>query len=362
MKIRLNALQFLRFLAFLAVFALHAFPQGISIFSFSGLADAAFFSVSFFLVLSGFVSALKSTDQMEDHKLRIILKYVWKKLKKFYPLYFLLLSLSFIYYLIQVIGNDSYEQISMLFMQYVKCAFLLETWIDKNYFFMVWSGWFISVIFFMYILEYPLLGLTEKTEEKYSVTGLVILLACVITGDFLLQYYFHVRLGNSEFWNYIFPPARLGEYFSGMIVCRIIRPYLQKNTSSHKMLYTLPEIAGLCLPVVMIQMVHTEEWMQRSILWLIPALFLTIIFSLERGYLSALFSKNIPVFLGDIEFECYLLHEPCILVTSYVWETGTMMSGLTGLILTIILASVLYEWKKKNSVRSRKLVSGTRMV
>lgn len=261
---------------------------------------------------------------MHDNQFIVILKYVWKKLKKFYPLYILLLSLSLIYYVFQGIRSGAYGQIGMLFLQYVKCALLLETWIDHDYFFMVWSGWFISVIFFMYILEYPLLGLTEKIENKYSVTGLMILLICVITGDFLLQYYFHVRLTNSEFWNYIFPLSRLGEYFSGMIACRMTRPYLQKNTGN-RMLYTLLEIAVLCLPVVMIRFVHTEEWMHRSVLWLIPA-----------------------VFLGNIEFECYLLHESCILVASYLWKTGTLVSGLSGLILIMILASILYGWKKKN--------------
>lgn len=355
MKIRLNSLQFLRFLAFIGVFLLHACPEGIGPLSVQDLANCAFFSVSFFIVLSGFVSALSTSDEIstwKDH-VKTVGKYLWKKLKQFYPLYIVLLTMSLFYYLIPFLISRSTTQIKVLVLQYFKCALLIETWIDHDYFYMVWAAWFLSVIFFMYILKYPLLGLIQRIENKFSRNGLFVFLLCVISGDFFLQYLFHIHTftSNPEFWNYVFPPSRVGEYLAGMITCRMMIPYFKQKKNQHLLWYTFLEMTALLIPVIMACSINTEEWLLRSVIWMIPSMLLIMVFSVEGGYLSRFFCHKILVYLGNIEFECYLLHESCILLTGYLFETGQALSMLVALVITVLTASVLYKWKKRGNQR-----------
>lgn len=230
MRIRLNSLQFLRFLAFLGVFLLHGSPQGgDELLPFSFLAAIAFYGVSFFTVLSGFVSALKLPFTADEVTPKKILKYLWKKLKQFYPLYMILLTARFIYHLLPLVPSGAAAQIQTLTVQYIRCALLIETWIDHSYFELTGAAWYMSVIFFLYILEYPFLDMIGKTERKHGRKGLMILLICVVIMDFFLQYEFHIHTytSNPEYWNYVFPPARIGEYLAGMTACRLMVPYFR---------------------------------------------------------------------------------------------------------------------------------------
>ena len=111
---------------------------------------------------------------------------------------------------------------------------------------------------------------------------------------------------NDEFWLYIFPPARLGEYFIGIIIGYYILS-IKKDAGGTRIIFTVLEIAAL-LQWVFIMMIPAEGWRYRVMEWVIPNVILIGIFAYGRGHLSKLFSKKIFAFLGDVSFECFLLH------------------------------------------------------
>lgn len=96
---------------------------------------------------------------------------------------------------------------------------------------------------------------------------------------------------------------------------------------------------------------HVDGWLLRAVIWMIPSLFVISVFSMERGYLSGLFDHRPFIYMGNIEFECYLLHEACILAVSRFLGTGNILSVTVSLFLTVLVSAVFYEWKIRHGQR-----------
>ena len=94
---RAEQLQFLRFLAFLNVYICHAEVWLFFRYPASHCAAAA---VSFFFMLSGLVTALSLYGREVSLSPGAQAAYMWKKIKKVYPLYFLTTVFCFGFYVL----------------------------------------------------------------------------------------------------------------------------------------------------------------------------------------------------------------------------------------------------------------------
>lgn len=208
---RADQLQFLRFCAFLLICIFHT---GKFQFSWLPNGNGAANAVAFFIVLSGFVSGYSSYLVDVECNLRQIIYYIWKKLKKVYPLYFVTMLFTIGYSNIpNLVAMHSFGQLKVSLIQLLKCLLLIQSWYPSGYFKFNGVGWFLSTIIFLYLFNLPLRALFTKLRKRSDLYfGLIFIVEFAII---VFQCYL-TRNTNMEYTQYILPPSRIGEYICGM--------------------------------------------------------------------------------------------------------------------------------------------------
>ena len=138
---REDQLQFLRFWAFFNVFVCHGEQWLFFKYPTSHCSTAA---VSFFFMLSGLVTALASFNKDIRLSWREEGKYLWRKVKKIYPLYLFTTLYLFLY--------TNTESLTALFDvqrfpgQLVRNLLLVQSWSAEGAFSYNGVGWFLSTL------------------------------------------------------------------------------------------------------------------------------------------------------------------------------------------------------------------------
>ena len=343
---REDQLQFLRFLAFLNVFLAHGeqwlfFPYRTS--------HSASSAVSFFFILSGLVAGYSLAGKTVVPSLGNVAVYLWKKIRKVYPLYFLTTMFAVMFSGIpSLLMECNFEGLSPLLLQLGKNLLLIQSWFPENAHSFNTVGWFLSVLIFLYALSLPFAWLLNKLgSSKYRflwLTGLFGGIFCWIV------FYCYVTQGyNMSFWHYQFPPARAGEYLLGMILGFVAVPVKEKLPWGKiwKVVFTVLEIGVLLFWYYSLSR-PGNYWRNNVVAWLIPNLAVLAVFLCGRGWCSDLFRHRGLVYLGDISFECYLLHQLILirfavnLADVPVSVPGKVFVFLFSLLFSVTTASYLH--------------------
>lgn len=286
---------------------------------------------------------------------------MWKKLCKVYPLYLIttlypLLTSDMTEWI--VAGN--YAALLPELKQLGKNLLFLQSWFTEGYFSFNGPSWFLATMMFLYLFNLPAIWLLNKVgKRRWHIPVLV----CAMGGVWamLIVYCYSTQNWDVAYWHYIFPPARMGEYFVGMIFGYLIRelgPKLRMDGKKWKKLaFTLLEIAVLlywfrCLSRL------GNFWRNHSERWMVPNLLLLGVFTLGGGWISDLFRRRPLVRLGDVAFECFLIHNLFILQYGYRHSVpedafaGKAYSFLLCLVLTVG-ASLLVGGGKPSGGRSK---------
>lgn len=304
---REDQLQFLRFLAFLNVFITHGeqwlfFPYRAT---FSALA-----SVSFFFMLSGVVSGYSLVGKNVVPSVGNIMAFLWKKIRKVYPLYFLTTMFAVMFSNIPgLIMQCDFASLRASLIQLSKNLLLIQSWFPKNAHSFNTVGWFLSVLVFHYALTLPLAWLLNKlNSSKYRLLLLPGLFAAIGVG--IVFYCYTIRGDRMSFWHNQFPPARLGEYCLGMIMGFIARQDKKKLPQGKfwRIVFTVLEVAVLLFWYYSLGR-PGNYWRHKTVSWLIPNVLVLAVYLAGQGWVSGLFRRKELVYLGDISFECYLLHQ-----------------------------------------------------
>lgn len=305
--VKLEQLQFLRFIAFFFIFSLHAGWLR----DFYNLPNLAMCSVSFFFILSGFVSGYNSYNK------DIVLSWdnwksgILKRLKKIYPLYAICVLVSFYYYgkISQAVIYSNYGEINSLLLQLVKCLLMIQSWFPNEYFNVYAVCWFISSIMFLYVVNLPILYVAKKILKEKGHKYILGIAVAVFAMTF--AYCYKTKDLNVEFWHYVFPIARLGEFILGICLGLFYSPIAKHfaNTSSFKTkFFTFAEVASLVACFIFANRVPLLPLGERILFWILPNLAIITIFMLGQGYLSRLFSTKQFIILGNASLELYLIH------------------------------------------------------
>jgi len=346
---RLEQFQFLRFIAFCLVFALHIGEYQLPWFP-GGYGAAC--SVSFFFILSGFLSGWTSYDKKVRCSMKEIGKYLWKKIRKLYPLYFFTTLFALMYTGFPVlIARHEFSAATPIFMSLVRSLLLLQSWFPQGFFDFNGVGWFVSTIFFLYALNVPLRFWMGKIRENKNPTVLYLIIFFLSAGISVLYCYL-TRNTNTEYTQYVFPPARVWEYVCGMTLGCMIRHVnrREKWNATSTVVFSAAEIAAFIFWFVSMYL-PMEGWQFRIVHWLIPNFLLIGVFSFGRGLLSKLFRLRFLRYLGDISFECFLLH--LLVIRSFNLNSGYGAISTLGnlfemsycLILTILLSALISKVK-----------------
>lgn len=319
----LAQMQFLRFAVFMGIFMLH-----LSIWPVFDLPvrNSAAAAVSFFFILSGFLSGYKHCREDAVISVKSICFYVVKKLKRFYPLYFFLTLFTVSYSgIAKDIAFSDWAGLKSSLLQFLKCLFLVQSWFGEGWFRFAGTGWFLSSMLFLYLFCLPMAAFVGWVlRKKYGIWTASVLFAGIIAAEVL--YCYVMRNANMEFWEYIFPPARLGEYLGGIVLGGVVQKLSEKISFREKKMFTFLEMGALFLWGYCLYL-PVPEWQYRVVFWLVPNFTIITVFAFGRGLFSELFKTPLLRYLGDISFEGFLLHPVVIHIYLYVSEVGNVSRG-----------------------------------
>ncbi len=348
---RADQLQFLRFLAFLNVFIAHA-----EVWNFFGYpaSHCATFAVSFFFSLSGLVTGYSYYGREVKPTLWNIGKDMWKKVRKIYPLYILTMLFPILYSDVPaMVTNQDFAALTETVVDFFANLLFIKSWLPGGIPSFNGLDWFLATIMPLYLLNLPvtyLLNKINKNKYRYLIFGTAF---CGLF--FLTAVYCYLTQGlNMAYWHYKFPPARMGEYLSGMILGFAIRAFADRVPEGKltRIGFTVLEVAAMAFWAFSLRRAG-NYWMNHIVAWLVPNAFLLAVFTFGRGWFSQLFRAKPLVWLGDISFECYLLHH--LIVRRYavlnvvepVARFEQIFSFFYCLILTVLIAGMFHRAPKK---------------
>jgi len=346
---RAEQIQFLRFLAFLNVFIAHGEVYLFFRYPASHCAGAA---VSFFFMLSGLVSSYSLYGREIRLGWREQGRFLWKKVGKVYPLYFLTSAFCFLFYVLPgILASGSLEPLRGHAWPVLANLLMIQTWVKVDSYNAV--AWFLATLMFLYPAVLPGMAVLKNLgKRKFPVIWLgaaFFLLTVWITGYCRFTWPL-----DMEYWQYHLPLGRLPEFLMGMILgygVRYVMPYVERWKIG-KVLPTVLEVGALCLWVFSLTR-PGNYWMNRIVSWIIPNTVVLTVFALGKGWVSDCFRWKPLVRLGDISFTCFLVHN--ILIVRYVLNNPGLPESLPGkavpfmtcLVLTVMISLLLTPKKGK---------------
>ena len=298
-----------------------------------------YIGVTFFFVLSGFILTHAYDDRIRQGRVSHG-RFMWQRLARLYPIHLLTfcLALPLVW---AGAGSLSTEQIVV---GLVSNALLLQAFIPDNliYFSANHPSWSLSVELFFYAL-FPLL-------VRLGSRWLIALLAVVVAWHLGLLWQEDALTADNrwQFLAYIFPPARLGDFIVGILVHRIrARTQLSDGQASLGQLLAL-----VALPCMVAWGRDSVSPILRTDLFYLPLMAWTVYaFSFDNGIVGRQLCNPKAVYLGEISFSLYMVHQLVIrylvvlienahLPLSFAVALGTTVTVLVG---STLLAVVLYE-------------------
>lgn len=294
MKIR--ALQALRFWAFLGILFAHC---GIRI-------SWPWLGVSIFFVLSGFVLSVSDKDDANQAN---CFRYLFKRMKKIYPIHlataFIVFGLNIIDY---IFHNDI--NINLLMLQLVANVLLIQSWIPSYVLSLNGVAWFLSTIAFSYFL-FPLISkLLPKGQKKvYIILFATILLEGVISAIVKI-----LLVDNStiaEWITYYFPPFRCLEFVVGCALGKIYKESTVKTSKKTFYIYSLTEIITLLTIIgfrLFMHNVNFEVIVNRTFPYTIVSTIIVFCFAKNEGIVSKILTLKPFEFIGQHTGNMFLIH------------------------------------------------------
>ncbi|MFI1796473.1 acyltransferase family protein [Streptomyces sp. NPDC020379] len=350
-RVRLDSLTGLRWYAALLVACFHFGYEEISsgtslhVFRLKEIVYAGPSAVSFFFILSGFVLAWSARphDTVTGFWRRRFARIYPSHLVTFFVAVATMIWMSKALDLRIALANLS----------------LLQSWIPnrKDWWF-GYNGvsWSLSCEFLFY-LSFPLV---VKLVRRFSTRGLWMTVvagnACVVLAPLYMKSVEHATCWDPKFLLYVFPPMRLIEFVIGIAVALLVKKGAWRGPGL---------AASLALSVLVVFgpshiMPFDFHWAADTV---IPYT-LTIAAAARadvRGEPSP-FRNRINVYLGEVSFAFYLVHEIVIFSVDHFLKTHHFtipMVAHLGLVLAVSLggAVLLHEYVEKPGV---KLLSGSR--
>ena len=354
---RADQLQFLRFCAFLIVFWGHSsyWAAGNREIKF-GLA-----ALSFFFIISGFVVGYTAVGKEVRVTAKAIVKDFAGKLSKLYPLYFFTTIFAIV---LEPWFSENLAELNFAFLkshiiQLIGNLLLIQSWPGMDPLAYNGVGWFLSTLMFLALFNIPIIWLLNKINSGKNRTTILSLLFAGTCAVVVIYCLVMVKAGQSlNYWGYSFPPARLGEYFAGAIAGFGVRIVLieKPEMKFSKGLFTVFEVGVIILWICTVKLPLTE-WNAYIVAWLIPNFAVLIIYGLGKGYISQIFRNKILVLLGDLSFECYLLHQIIIRVfvnlndIAHISIIGDLWAQAFCFFCTLFLAYLLHGRPLKPKIK-----------
>lgn len=252
------------------------------------------YAVTLFFVIAGFFAYY-------TYKPAKFGSYIFKKLKRIYPLLMIFLLFS--------IATDFIsDKLSVFTTSYIlkilANVFLVKSFIPIQDYFYSFSShtWFLSVIFWFWIFAYFFIPMIKKSRAWKIGTYIVCALSfagaafAAMTANENLLWLLHVNPGFNIF----------GKCAVGVIIAIAVEKYSSKEIK--KSTATLLEGLSLLLFIAVGLIPGISDTPLKYIIFVIPTALLLLSFSRDGGAFSSFFKNKPMQKIGDVSFEIYIFH------------------------------------------------------
>lgn len=341
MNKKVLSLQTLRAIAFILVFCSHC--TFISIFPSTWGAVG----VSVFIILSGFVTALKYNKYEENEIENNPVPYVVKRLRQIFPLHILVL-------IIRLVFDWSHGITTKWWVIFLNITMLKSfVPIQDVYYSLGGVTWYLTlVLFFAFLTPFFLKIITKLQPFRHWLFTFVAILI------FRIIWIYAWHLSEHSLWlNYVNPFFRSTDYFLGMMLGNKINVLIEFVKGHRKTEYFLLIFPWGILGIYMLSLsLGTLPWYN---IYLRTPLSILLIFScmlaeqVQNYYKSIFYDNKLLIYLGNISFEMYLIHIQVKYIISYKFYEFGIHNNLLELFLIVlltVLSSQLYI-NIKNTVK-----------
>lgn len=289
------------------------------------------FAVSLFFFLSGLVLAASFKPATSLPRITAVRQFLKRRLIKIYPLYLLSLLVATLLcgYSLRALPFD---------------VLMLQSWIPVQSFYFSGNSvsWFVSSLFFCYIMFYPVMwGLTSGLRRFLGIClgGLCLYLGIVVS----------VPAPLLTGIIYISPLMQLPAFILGILVWKTFEKTDHIRLS--RPLISALQVLSLLIPTAMMFLYDyiDPRWSLASYWW-IPNFFLLYIMLVSESYdtlLNRILRSGIMQTLGNISFVFYLFHTLVILIYHRVLAhfhltLPLLLSSLVCLVAVVIVSYILH--------------------
>ena len=278
----------------------------------TGLEEMTWAGVSFFLMASGFLLALKHPMEKADGA--ACRSFVWRHALKLFPLHWLTLAMWIV--ALAILGILVIKPLTLALN-----ATLLHPWslIHSIYYSYNKFSWFLGTLLFCYLC-YPLLArwfMPLRLRFKALIVGALVVIEFVLLAC----------LGGNDYYRtalYVFPPVRIIDFIIGMALasaCPVIKGarFLGKSENG-----TDAELVSVALLSLVVMVYQSSSWLLPwgdVLLWWLPVaviLAVCLIYDKREGFIGKFLSSRSLQWLGDISFEIYMLQGIAALLFNYL--------------------------------------------
>ena len=273
-----------------------------------------------------------------------------RKVKKFLPLHLLTLlaAMPFNYAALLNLDIEAWGSFALN-------ALMLQSWVPMQsvYFSYNSVAWYLTLTVF-FIVATPLVGKFAKRVKPYAWTGIAI---CVAIAQILWALMLQTS-ANGQWLVYICPIVRLLDFILGYGAFQLTKELKTILDDSQKYIY-IPVLLAITMCIVLTVLSMNFEGLFFTVsVWTIPVLTLTMSVALgasKAPMVRWVFENRIIVFMGNISFEFFLLHQLairyCRKIGEYIGIGDSVVFGIGILLLSIAAAWV---WQNMFAIIKQK--------
>ena len=321
--------------------------------------QTGYLGVSFFFILSGFILAYSYSHKITSLSHLELKKFYIARLAKIYPIHILTFLLAIPYYFLIPLKHDPILYVFQAFTNIL----LVQSFIPFGNISFNGVSWSLSDELFFYAL-FPFFTVISikclKSIKWKLIFSFSLWLAIVV----LISNVFFENNDFNTWFTYYFPVIRIGEFIVGLMSGLVFLEIKNNFSKFSSTFYSFVEIIAIILLLIIV--IISPNFIQNLRYGLIytPFLaFLIFVFSFQKGFISKLISRRIFIYLGEISFSFYMIHNLVLSYIYFLWkpniEAHLLITGC--FIITLILSSILYHffeepmrYKVKNSLSKIK--------
>jgi len=353
---RLDSLTGLRFIAAAMIVVHHI--QGLVWLPTNNIGGNLSSGVSFFFCLSGFVLHYANRRQAANLHLP---EFYFVRFMRLWPAH--LAGLLLVLIIFYQVGMWTWLINNKTTTQLLSVIFLMQAWVPNSEYYFAWNdpSWSISTEFAFY-LAFPLLCRAVIVRPLFSLAFVYAIIGIYlwIASTWL---YAPAIPGNVAGLAYINPIARFGEFAIGVVACEYM---LRRKPTVSPVMANAMELALVAAVIVGIWFVprliapwlsdlHPVVRVWANTCYLAPIFCMVIaVYGMQKGWLSRALAHPVLVWLGNISFALYLVHQPILKGFARFAPGNGWVEFPIFVVITLLISAAIYHGIEMPALRAAK--------